>query len=169
MTLSSRAMKPLGNALLMYVSSLAGAGFFLGILAAVLGLLLGRGIDGVADVVARTYLVEALVLPASLALAGSLARDQSDSRGLYATLALSLLAGVLAAILGGVAAALTFLLAGVNGPVILGGLDSGQFSAAVWSRIFWGDFLLVLAVTIVASLLLGAWSHTRAHAAAARR
>ena len=30
MTLSSRAMKPLGNALLMYVSSLAGAGFFLG-------------------------------------------------------------------------------------------------------------------------------------------
>ena len=162
-------MKPLGSALLMYVSGLAGAGFFLGALAAALGLLLGRGVDGTAEVVARIYLLGAVVLPAALALAGSLVHDQADSRGLYASLSLSLLAGALAALLGGVAATLTFLLAGVNGPVLLGGLNANLFSAAVWSRIFWGEFVLVLAITTVVSLVLGAWTYARARAVALRR
>ena len=152
-------MKHVLNMLLIEVSALCGAAFFVGAAAGVAGLLFGNGLAGVADVVARVYWALLVALPVALWLP-HYAMEPLENATVYTRLVNTLVTVLLGGLIGGaLGAGPLFLLTGVNIPIVLGGLEATAFSDAVRAPIFWGNFGLVVGVTVLAGALISLWAY----------
>ena len=148
-------LKSLGNAVLIMAGMLAGAGAVVGAIAGAAGLVIGRGPEDAAGVVSSVYWSLLLILPATLWLAHYVGVDQPEARGAYLSLPSAVLTSLVSAAVGALAgAAPFFLVTAVNIPVVLGGLDANAFSAAVQQRLFWSEFIPILAITLLCSIPL---------------
>lgn len=156
-------VKAIATSAILQAATIGGVGLFVGCGVTLVALFLGRDANSTADIIVQGYTSLLLFLPLASWLAHFVALDGDDAKIVYSSLTSALLTSILGAVFGVIfGGGLGFLVSGINLPIVLKGFDANQFSLMVRERIYWNQFLLVLAVVVGVTFSLAIWTWRRA-------
>ena len=140
---------------LSYALLVAGTGAVIGGGAGWIGLLSEDGVEDIAAIEVKVFLLLILAVPLAAAFIGRLDREANPER--YQTTKSALTITLTMGVVGAILACVLFFIVAVNVPAIFGGEDSVQMNYALRERVWLWPLVAVLAASLITSAAVGLW------------